>query len=453
MGRKFIALPIPRREVVAWIKQHPSSDHWNEDGWRQRCSDDFSTTACALFALSSESEWPADRWRDALQAWAEDKLLKKSWRFVVKILAKAPDSVILKLEHPLSYFLEVQAKTFVGREELFFNLTNRLLKLKSEGEVVPDDDPVSRAINHPVGHMTEALLRWWYRQEPKEGQGLPNQVELIFTELCGTEVKMYRHGRVVLAAHAIALFRVDEEWSKTYLLPLFDWHKSELEARAAWEGFLWSPRLYRPLLSAIKQPMLEAATHYTQLGKHAEQFAAFLTFAALDPGETFTAEELAQATRALPIEGLESAAQTLGRALEGAGEQRGEYWRNRVLPYFRSIWPKTIDVITPAVSESLARLCIADREVFPKAFGQLKHWLKPVSHPDYLIDRLLESTLCRELPADALAFLNAIIGNDAQWLPQELRQCLEEIKRANLRLASDERYIRLDDLLQRRGIS
>jgi hypothetical protein len=85
---------------------------------------------------------------------------------------------------------------------------------------------------------------------------------------------MYRHGRVVLAAHAIALFRVDEEWSKTYLLPLFDWHKSELEARAAWEGFLWSPRLYRPLLSAIKHPMLEAATHYTQLGKHTEQFAA-----------------------------------------------------------------------------------------------------------------------------------------------------------------------------------
>lgn len=453
MGRKFIALPIPRREVVAWIKQHPSSDHWNEDGWRQRCHDDFPTTAYTLFVLSSEGEWPADRWRDALQAWAEDKLLKKSWRFVGKVLAKAPDSVILKLEHPLSYFLEVQAQTFVSREELFFNLIDRLLQLKSEGEVVVDDDPVSRAINHPVGHATEALLRWWYRQDPKEGQGLPNQAKLQFTELCDTKVKMYRHGRVVLAAHAIALFCADEEWSKTYLLPLFDWHKSKLEARAAWEGFLWSPRLYRPLLSAIKQPMLEAATHYKLLGKHAEQFATFLTFAALDPGETFTAKELAQATRALPIEGLQSAAETLVRALEGAGEQRGEYWRNRVLPYFKSIWPKTIDVITPGVSESLARLCIADREAFPEAFGQLQHWLKPVSYPDYLIDRLLKSTLCRELPADALAFLNAIIGNDAQWLPQELRQCLEEIQNANMMLAKDGRYIRLDELLRRRGIS
>jgi hypothetical protein len=166
MGRKFITIPTSRHKVVVWIKQHPSSDHWNEDGWRQRCQDDFSTTAYTLFALSSEGEWPADRWRDALQAWAEDKLLKKSWRFVVKILAKAPDSVILKLEHPLSYFLEVQAKTFVSQEELFFNLINRLLQLKYEGEVVPDDDPVSRAINHPVGHMTEARWGKAYRTRP-----------------------------------------------------------------------------------------------------------------------------------------------------------------------------------------------------------------------------------------------------------------------------------------------
>lgn len=163
-------------------------------------------------------------------------------------------------------------------------------------------------------------------------------------------------------------------------------------------------------------------------------------------------KNLPQATRALPIEGLQSAAQTLVRALEGAGEQRGKYWRNRVLPYFKSIWPKTIDVITPAISESLARLCIVDKEVFSEAFGQLKHWLKPVNHPDYLIDRLLESTLCREYPADVLAFLNAIIGNDAQWLPQELLQCLEEIQNANMMLAKDERYIRLTDLLRRRGI-
>jgi hypothetical protein len=453
MGRKLVAIPTLRREVVAWLRQHPSPDHWQEDDWRQRCRDDFPTTACALIALSSEGEWPADRWRDALQAWAEDKLLKRSWHYMAHVITTAPDIVIQKLEHTLSWWLEVQASSFVGQEALFLQLISRLLKKESEEGLAVSDDPVSGAINHPIGHVTEALLRWWYRQEPKEAQGLPDEVKLLFTEVCGTQVEIYRHGRVVLAAHAIALFRVDEEWSKTYLLPLFDWNKSEVEARAAWEGFLWSPRLYQPLLSAIKESMLDAATHYRQLGKHAEQFAAFLTFTALDQGETFTTKELAHATSALPPEGLQSAAQTLVRALEGAGEQRGAYWRHRMLPYFESVWPKSREVINPAVSESLARLCVAAKEAFPEAFDRLQHWLNPVTYPDYLINQLSASTFCSDSPSHVLAFLTRIIGDNVQWLPKELRQCLDEIQLADQTLGKDRRYIRLNNLLRQRGIS
>ncbi|MEO7861091.1 MAG: hypothetical protein ABIU05_11710 [Nitrospirales bacterium] len=372
---------------------------------------------------------------------------------MARIIVQAPDPVILKLEHALSYWLEVQAKVFVDQEVLFFQLVRRLLKLKSEGDLGADSDPVGHAINHPIGHVTEALLRWWYRQVPRDTQGLANEVKQLFTELCNTQVEMYRHGRVLLAAHAIALFRVDEEWSRSNLLPLFDWHKSELEARAAWEGFLWSPRLYWPLLSAIKQPILETATHYTKLGRHADQFSAFLTFAALDPGETFTKDELALATKSLPIEGLGEAAQTLVRALEGAGEQRVEYWRNRVLLYLKWIWPKSQEISSPAVSESLARLCVAAREVFPEAFDQLQHWLKPVNHPDYLVDQFHEMKICEKYPAEALAFLNIIIGNDAQWLPHELQLCLDQIKLTNPSLSGKPSFIRLIDLIRRRGIS
>lgn len=451
MGRAFSAIPTPRRAMVAWLKQHPISDRWQEDDWRQRCRDDFPTTACALLTLSSIDEWPTDRWREALQAWAEDKLLRRSWRYMTRIIAQAPDHVILKLDHALSWWLEVQAKTFVGQDKLFFQLIDRLLKLKIEEGIEADSDPVSRAINHPVGHVTEALLRWWYRQMPKEREGLPTDVKILFTNICNSQVLAYRHGRVVLAAHAISLFRVDEEWAMTNLMPSFDWDKSEVEARAAWEGFLWSPRLYQPLLLAIKQSMLATVTHYTQLGKHAEQFAAFLTFAALDPGETFTKKELADATNMLPVKGLQSVAKTLVRALEGAGEQREEYWRNRVLPYFTSVWPKSRKVITPPVSESLAHLCVAARQAFPEAFGKLRHWLQAVTYPDYLISQLYEASICEKFPTDALTFLDRIIGDDAQWLPRELQQCLDQIKQSNSRLAKKPSFIRLINLLRRRG--
>jgi hypothetical protein len=243
--RKFVATPRHRRELIEWLKQHPSTDHWQEDDWRQRCRDNFATTACALRALAGENVWPTDRWREALQAWSEEKLLKRSWRYMAPILATAPDEVLQTLAHGASWWLQAIAKTFVGHEANFFTLARRILALDHQ-DGVDIDDPVGRAINHPVGHITEALLRWWYRRSLEDGQGLPDDIKPTFTELCDTQIDKYRHGRVLLAAHVIALFRVDSEWATQHLLPLFVWQRSEAEAGAAWEGFLWSPRLYRP---------------------------------------------------------------------------------------------------------------------------------------------------------------------------------------------------------------
>jgi hypothetical protein len=404
--------------------------------------------------LAQENEWPIERWREALQVWAEDNLIEQSW-CLTQVISKAPDDVIRALSHSLGWWLQAQAKIFEDRDDLFFNIIDRILELEHQNGVYGNDDLVLRAINHPVGLVTEALLRWWHRQELKDAVGLGDEVKPLFTKLCDTEVEKFRHGRVLLAAHAIALFRVDEKWARACLLPLFDWQQSE--ARAAWEGFLWSPRLYRPLLSAIKQPLLETATHYEELGKHVEQYAAFLTFTALDPGDTFTTKELVEATGKMPVEGLQSAAQAVIRALEGAGEQRGEYWRNRVLPYFNLVWPKTIDVMTPTISELLGQLCVAAQEAFPEALGKLQHWLQPVEHPFYLIHLLNKAKnkakLCDQFPSDALVFLDTIVGDDAQWLPRELKQCLDDIKKADPGLAEDARFVRLSQVFERHGIS
>ena len=447
----FIPTPLHQTELVEWLKQHASLDYWQEDDWNQRCHDDFSTTSNALSALAQDREWPIERWREALQVWAKDKLIEQSWS-MAQVISKAPDDVIQALSPSLGWWLQAQATIFEDRDDLFFNIINRILELEHQNVVHEEDDLVLRAINHPVGLVTEALLRWWYREELKDAEGLRDEVKPLFTELCDTEVENFRHGRVLLAAHAIALFRVDEKWAREYLLPLFDWQISEVEARAAWEGFLWSPRPYRPLLSAIKQPLLKTATRYGELGKHAEQYAAFLTFTALDPGDTFTTEELAEATSKMPVEGLQSAAQAVIRALEGAGEQRGEYCRNRVLPYLKSVWPKTIDVMTPTISEFLGQLCVAAREAFPEALGELQHWLQPVEHPFYLVYLLKEAKLCEQFASDALMFLNAIIDDNAQLLQVELRQCLDDIKKADQALADDKRFVRLSQVIERNSI-
>lgn len=448
--RDSISIPRSRRGVLNYLIANPVLPESKQDDWRERCKDSFQATAYALCHLARQNNWPIDRWRDALQAWSDEALQGRSWHFMAPVLADAPDGLLQTLGHGVSRWLQAIAKTFEGHEAIFFTLARRILALDHR-DGVDTDDPVGRAINHPVGHVTEALLRCWYRRSLEDGQGLPEELKSTFTELCDTRIDKYRHGRVLLAAHVIALFRVDREWATQHLLPLFDWQRSQAEARAAWEGFLWSPRLYRPLMELLKPAFLDTARHYAALGKHGEQYASLLTFAALDRGDTFTTAELATATRSLPPEGLREAAQALVRALEGAGEQRADYWTNRVAPYLHAIWPKTRDNVSPSIAESLGRLCVAAQDAFPEALTLLRAWLQPPAHPDYLVPRLHEAGLCGKFPEQTLDFLSLVIGDQTQWLPGDLGACLEAIQTAAPALEADRRFEQLMAYWRQRG--
>ena len=450
-----------RRELIEWLRQNPDTDPdtdpWQQDDWPQRCRDHFATSACALYALTREDLWPKDRWREALQVWSEGKHRKRSWRYMAPVVANVPDAVLQPLAYHVSYWLRAIAETFKDQEAHeahFFALVERILALDIEDGVdhdiendVDHGDLILTAKGHTVGHITQALLNWWYRGSLKDGQGLPEELKARFTGFCDTKIDKFRHARVLLARHIIALFRVDRNWTTQQLLPLFDWQVPR-EARAAWQGFLCSSRLYRPLIEALKPAFLDTAGHYEKLGEFQRQYPALLVSAALDLGDTFTKTELKNATCSLPANGLHDAAQALVDALESAGDQRANYWSNRVAPYLREIWPQTRDRVSPEISESFARLCIEAQDKFPEALEQLHDWLQPVEYPDFLVARLHKAGLCGEFPEEALEFLSRVVGEQTQFLPDDLGDCLKAIESASPELNADQRFKRLSNYLR-----
>ena len=357
----------------------------------------------------------------------------------------------------MTWWIEAVSKSINQHEEILLNLCRRVLALPFEASTgitrngEPLNHPVTEAINHPVGHVTQALINLWFKRNPNDNDQLPADIKPYFTEICDTQVDRFRHGRVLLGSQLIALFRVDRTWTEQYLLPLLCWN-NPVEAKAVWEGFLGSPRLYQPLLTAFKPQFLESANHYTSLGEHRQQFAAFLTYAALGPIEGYTANEFQSAIGALPQEGLEECARALYQALEGAADQREAYWKNRVQPFWHNIWPKFRDLATPQIAESLTRLVIAAGGEFPAALAAIRSWLQPIEHPDYAVDTLHKSGLCARFPSDALCLLDVVIADQLYWAPQELRQCLDEIVHAAPKLAQDSRYLRLQEYLRKQGL-
>ena len=455
-GGEQDSVPVPRRrrDLIEWLKRpSDANERPRHGGWRDRCRKTPSVAACALIALAKEGVWSPPicaRWSEALQAWSIDKSIRSPWRYVGPILAAAPDEALRDLAREIGLWLRKIAKDFSGREECFFALAKRILTVEHQ-DVVFTDETVTRAINHPVGQIADALLIRWHRKPLTEEQGLPDAFKSIFADLCLTKIEKYRHGRVLLASRVGTLFRVDRKWTEEKLLPLFDW-RNETEACAAWEGFLWSPDLYPPLfrMDAFGRGFLDAARHYESLGKHGRKYASVLTIVALDSRDTFTVEELRGAVHRLPVSGLECASRMLVNALQAAGERRDNYWKNRVVPYLRDIWPWTLDKKSSPIEENFGYLCVAAQGAFPDALKRLSDWLTR-GDSDLLVRRLHKANLCAQFPEESLDFLDKVVDDKRDWSPNNLADCMHSICGKKSALANDSRFKRLTNFLRRHG--
>lgn len=424
--RNVEATPRKREDLVQWLKLAPAAERrLSDEVWRDICRRHSLNAGYALWDLSLEGNWPHSRWREALQVWSEGKRARRSWKFFAPLVQAMPEQTLQEVAHSVTRWLQAVTKSMDHHEAILFDLCRRLMTMMHKDGVVTDQ-PVLRALNHPIGHVTQALLNLWFKRKPGDNDTLDSDIEPLFTKLCDLAVESYCHGRVLLASRLISLYRVDRLWTEKHLLPLFDWGDDPLEARAAWAGFLWSPRLYRPLLVAFKRQFLETAHHYAELGEHKRQFATFLTYAALDPIDGYLPQDFQHAVGALPTEALPEIANALVHALEGAGEQREDYWRNRIQPFWHKVWPKSRELASSTLSLPLARLSIAAREQFHRALATTIDWLRPIEHPYLVVHSLYESDLPKRFPRDSLRLLLAV-HDERSMSSRELRKCLETI--------------------------
>jgi hypothetical protein len=329
--------------------------------------------------------------------------------------------------------------------EISLGLIDRILEMRHEGDATSTTKPLSTL--HPIRQATQALLDHWFREDPQDNQELPTQLKERFTKLCDSKIEVYRHARVELAANVVSLFRVDADWTRQHVLPLFSWETSpHTEAITAWSGFLWSPRGYPPLMAEFKKDFLQTASHYSKLGDYQEQFATFLTYVALDLRESFSVGELQQTIHALPQAGLDYVAQALVRCIKTEPDQdnierRAAYWTNRIHPFWMKIWPKCCEFRSQKISSQLAQLALAAQSKFPEVLEAVFDWLKQDSNT-YLVHLLKESTHCTNFPAASLKLLNAVV-NGGVWVSHELAECLTNISSANASLKEDANYKKL----------
>ena len=450
--RQTVKLPRELDQLIDALAIRLSDNLLYQDDWRDICQTAPDQAIKALRVLATKATWRIGVWREALQVFAESDNLVLTLSEIGPCLLNASNETIRELRYSYVWWLKKLAKAMPPTlHDIWFQLIDRIFDNADIEVERSNGELVGRAINNPVGHATEALLSWWYQTEPKPGTGLPEPVKARLTRLSNPTPNGFVHGRVIMAAHLASLHLADSNWASKVLLPFFDWAVDPIEARGAWEGYLWTPRINPELLDAFKASFLGTADHYADLGKHDKQYASLLTIAALEFQDHFSSSELRDAFNALPKEGLAKAAKTLARSLGSAGDRHAEYWTHRIKPLIETVWPKSHDKRTGEESAAFMELCVHADSLFIDAFILLRSMLVKTKHFYMPVKELAESKLATKYPSEALSLLSAVVDEAEQGPPSELRTCLEQISSANSGLSSDSAFRRLREYIDRYG--
>ena len=451
-GSDIVEEQLPRdfEGLISRLREKPSVDDLRApDDWAKICKDNFDLAVMVLNILSEDDQWYPQRWKQALYAWANDESSSRTWPRVAPILVDMPDASFAEALHAIAWWVSRISKNVREHEEAFFTLVDRIMETGTKIVESTDDFSLNHAINHPVGHAASSLLNWWFLRELEDDQGLPDELKGRFAEMCNADNQPLWIGSVILAQQIIPLLRVDQDWTKEFLIPAFEWGADVTKAAAMWDSFLHAPRIYLPLLQLLKAPFLEVPDHIGVLDEQClKQYARFLTYIALGEASVFSSSELKEVFTKLPAECLETVAETLFRALQGSGEQQEEYLKNRVIPFVKSFWPSKPEAHAAETFRYFAQMTAVSRNGFEDAFACFKNHLGQTTDFSYLLHLLEDGGLAADHPSEILALLNATIPQDVPYLSGGLAPLLKIIQGANPALSIEPHFIRLTVLSQ-----
>lgn len=438
-------VPRKRKELVNWLK-----DTQEESKFWERCRTHPLNVLFALTDLAEEDIWPTNYIGDALNAWSTKKPRqgKRLWEMCSILIQMMPPKVFAVLVRPIASYISRVAKSLDHYDKSLFSICNLILEFGREESPLDTEDMLIEAINHPIGLACTAVLEVWFNHELNDGDGLPESVRAFFTKVCDRSKEHYVYGRTVLTGSLLTLFRVDRKWTEENLLPLFNWDESSLEAKSAWQGFMWAPRIYPPLLNALKDDLLNTTSHFEQLNSHKNQFAAFLTHVALSKPSAYTIPELQYAFSQLSTEALVQVSRTLEQVIKSKTDESEDFWINRIEPFWQKIWPKSLEHISAKISENLAEVAIASSVDFPDVLNSIKGWLVPIEYPDMFLRSLSKTDIPHTFPYETLNFLDPLVGENS-YVDEHLKKCLDKVIIAEPKLADNPIYIRLFEQYRR----
>lgn len=440
-------------EIVEFLSEENQLYHEGRiSAFRDGCRLNPQIAIKVLSCLSKFDNWYTEIWSAGLNGLSGHN--KDTWLKIAPMLVSA-DKILYK-EEPWSIANWTRKTvTFIqcGTEDenyfwsILVNLLNYSKQFKSQSEI---KDAVSYAINNPVGIITEALMERFSACNLKVNDGVPKgplrkHCNLLLIKRGDAGLP----GKIILASRLYFFYAIDPKWTRSNLVPLFNWETSDVSA-LIWQGYLRSPRISPDLALDLKIDLLKGLGHLPELGDDGERLIHLFVIICLQHQNLYKTPEKQLGLESIGVAGLECISEFLYRTLRQDAESADNYWKNRIKPLLISAWPKPAQYVTEKTSKHFALMVIELQNEFDSALEFLRPFIKTFPDISRIVNTLIDKKITETNPNGAFRLLKKIFSMESQLYPEEkLRKVMNQIVKAEPDILNDPVYRHIDDYLVR----
>ena len=282
----------------------------------------------------------------------------------------------------------------------------------------------------------------------KTGDCFPDWWKMRADHLLSLSGDGRRHALAIFCHNLVWLFAVDQEWVAKVFLPVIE--RQDSDSEAFWAGFFWGAKVPQEQLYAQMKPALLRLAHRSSdtRRRHAEILAGIILAGwgrRISNGQTRAITD-AEMTAALVDADDDFRIQLIWH-LENWAKDPESHWADDAVALLTLVWPKQIAAKTPRVSARLTELAFSQEgDRFPQYVDYVLPLVVPIDQ-DYInlpIHRRDKYNLVEKYPERTLALLDAVLTDNARQWPYGIPEILDRIGKADSRLLTDSRLIRLN---------
>jgi len=398
--------------------------------------------ARALAALTHAArvgEAPRWAWSDFLHADGRPTDSVRMISVIAARLERLPLKTLREIAYPVSEWMErIAARLYADAATVLPALWNRLIEVLALGDEErrhrPDNGWADDALNAPVGKLVNLLMNDPAKNGLPPGGSYPAHWIARLDQLLELPGDLRRQALVLISYQLPWLFAIDPIWTERQLLPVAENKGSDGDA--FWDGVLWAAKVPGRELFARLKPGLLTRTRQPRARRHSSNVIAGILLAewgaAADADEPDRLISDVELREVLIGSDDELRGQIIWHLEHWSSEPEGR-WRERVIPFFKDVWPKQRALRTPTVSARLTNFAVGSGNLMPAVVELILPRLVPVRGPtlrNLWLKNGPEHHPTRRYPRTTLDLLWAVLAEDPLQWPYKIEDVLDDLATA-----------------------